>query len=341
MRMKSLCIVFLIVVLVEICHSFLPLVQKYGKKKVPTSLLSRLGRENNDHLLTMYLDSDSYKSGRMTTNDFENYWNLIRSEATDLSGSDIKATAMLSNSVLSHDTLSDAIMDYVSSHLASAYLSSAQIRNIFAETRDKNPNISSLWAMDLMASSLRDKMLPNSLSTLLFSKGYHALVTHRIASALWYSGRDGLARYLQSTGSRVFNIDIHPACQVGARCYFSSGAGMVIGETSVIGDDCSISHSVTLGSNGKESGNRHPKLGKGVYVAPMCTLLGNIPIGDGCVVTAGSVVTKPVESFSKVGGVPAKLISKHSQEEIECLRIGRSNSLTDDPEVGLGHDFYI
>lgn len=332
-------IIILFISLISSTVCFLPFNKRMGSFR-QTFLQSRLGRENNDHLLTMYLDSDSYKSGIMTTNDFENYWNLIRSEANDLSGTDIKATAILSNAVLSHHSLSDAIMDYVSSHLESAYLSSAQIRNIFAETRDRNSNISSLWAMDLMASSLRDKMLPNSMSTLLFSKGYHALVTHRIASALWYSGRDGLARYIQSTGSRVFNIDIHPACKVGARCFFSSGAGMVIGETSVIGDDCSISHSVTLGSNGKESGNRHPKLGRGVYLAPMSTLLGNIPIGDGCVVNAGSVVTKPVESYTRVGGVPAKFISKHSPEEVESLQVGKS-STQDTAELDHDHHFFI
>eukprot|EP01034_Spumella_vulgaris_P021925 gene21925-28004_t len=141
-----------------------------------------------------------------------------------------------------------------------------------------------------------------------YSKGFHALVTHRVASAVWYSGREDLARYLQSVASRVFGADIHPACRIGKGCYLSTATGAVIGETSVLGDDCSVGHSVTLGGTGKQGGDRHPKIGSGVYLSSGSIILGNIRIGDGSVVDHGAVVTKEVRPFTRVGGVPAKLI---------------------------------
>ncbi len=100
--------------------------------------------------------------------------------------------------------------------------------------------------------------------------------------------------YLQSQSSMVFNIDIHPAAKIGRGIMLDHGSGIVIGETAEIGDNTSLLHSVTLGGSGKEMGDRHPKVGRGVMIGAGAKILGNIHVGDCARIAAGSVVLKDV-----------------------------------------------
>lgn len=243
-------------------------------------------------------------------------WETIRYEATAIAEGDMKAATIMANAVLSQPSLQECITDYISNALDSSALQATQIRNIIQVVCESHPHIPADWAIDVMASAMRDSSQPNAVSVLLFNQGFHSLAIYRIANALWYSGRDGLARYFQSIASRNFGADIHPACTIGPGCYLASGTSIVIGETAVIGSDCCLAHGVTLGGTGKESGDRHPKLGNGVYIAAGATVLGNIAIGEGSIINAGSVVTKSVAPFTRVGGVPAKLISQLSFNDI-------------------------
>ena len=240
---------------------------------------------------------------------FTPLWDEIRQEAAEMCHQDLKATTLLTNAILSQPSFEVALIDFVANQLETPLFQGTEIRNIFAEVCNQNASIPAVWARDLLASAVRDKSQPNTVSVLLFNKGFHSLVTHRIAHSLWYSGREGLARYLQSVVSRTFASDIHPACSIGAGCYISTGSGVVIGETASLGSECCIKHGVTLGGTGKESGDRHPKLGNGVFVEAGATVLGNIQIGDNSVVNAGSVVTKAVAPHTRVGGVPARFIA--------------------------------
>jgi hypothetical protein len=187
-------------------------------------------------------------------------WETIKYEAQAISDGDLKAATIMYNSILSQPSFREAVIDYVSNQLETPLFTATQIRNLFAEVCDKRPQLPSIWALDMISYAMRDNSQPNMVSTLLFNKGFHSLVTFRIANALWYGGRDGLARYFQSLTSRTFGADIHPACTIGHSCVISGGTGVVIGETAVIGIDCLISHDVTLGGTGKESGDRHPKV---------------------------------------------------------------------------------
>lgn len=235
-------------------------------------------------------------------------WNAIQYEASTGSENDLKAASLLTNAILSQPNFEDALIDYVSNLLETPLFQATQIRNIFSEVVSRNASITSAWALDLIASALRDDSLPNVVSVFLFNKGFHSLVTYRISHSLWLAGRDGLARYFQSLSSRIFASDIHPACCIGQGCFMSCSGDIVIGETASVGNDCFINHGVTLGGTGKESGDRHPKVGNGVFIEAGATVLGNILIGDGSIINAGSVVTKPVKPYTRVGGVPAKLI---------------------------------
>ena len=187
-------------------------------------------------------------------------WDVICYEASTISDQDPKAATLMSNFVLSQPSFESAVIDFVSNQLQSPLVQATTIRNLFAEICKKNPEMSSIWALDLMASAMRDNSQPNAVSVLLFNKGFHSLVTYRIANALWLEGRDSIAVYFQSLTSRVFGADIHPACKIGHSCSLSGATGVVIGETAAIGNYCSISHDVTLGGNGKEKGDRHPKV---------------------------------------------------------------------------------
>jgi serine O-acetyltransferase len=236
-------------------------------------------------------------------------WEVIKHEAKIMSTEDIRSSTLLANMIVVPNSLEEAIIDTISLQMECPLFTAAQLRNIFIEVLEKNESISTAWSLDLLATAIQDPSMPTTASALLFNKGYHALASYRIAHTLWYTGRDSLARYFQSLISRTFDSDIHPACQIGPSCYFPSGSGIVLGETGSVGRDCSFSHGVTLGGTGKESGDRHPKVGNSVFFGTGATVLGNIFVGDGSIVNAGSVVTKPVAPLTRVGGVPAKFIA--------------------------------
>lgn len=119
-----------------------------------------------------------------------------------------------------------------------------------------------------------------------------------------------MAEALQSRSSEVFAVDIHPAAQIGKGVLLDHGTGVVIGETAVIGNNVSILQNVTLGGTGKQHGDRHPKVYDNVLIGASATILGNIDIGKGSQVAAGSLVLKPVPPKAMVAGSPAKLVGK-------------------------------
>ena len=148
------------------------------------------------------------------------------------------------------------------------------------------------------------------IEPLLYFKGFHALQTHRFAHRLWRTGNRDFALYLQSQGSRVFGVDIHPAAKIGSGIMLDHATGIVIGETAEVGDMSSLLHGVTLGGSGKEGGDRHPKVGRHVMIGAGAKILGNITVGNCARVAAGSVVVKEVPPNTTVAGVPAKVIGK-------------------------------
>ena len=162
---------------------------------------------------------------------------------------------------------------------------------------------------DLKAVFERDPACKSYVQPFLFFKGFQALQTYRVAHWLWRHGRQTLALYLQSRMSEIFQVDIHPAAEIGVGVFLDHGTGIVIGETAVVGDDVSMLHGVTLGGTGAERGNRHPKIGKGVLLGAGSKVLGNITVGDYAKIASGSVVLKPVPAHCTAAGVPARLVN--------------------------------
>ena len=137
-------------------------------------------------------------------------WEVLKAEALIATKEDLKASTLMANAVLSQPSFEEALIDYISNQLETPLFPATQIRNLFAEVKDANSSLPSAWALDLLASGMNDATFPNFIDVLLFNQGYQALVTHRMAHTLWYMGRDGLARYFQSTAARIFAADIHP-----------------------------------------------------------------------------------------------------------------------------------
>lgn len=144
-------------------------------------------------------------------------------------------------------------------------------------------------------------------TTLLFSRGIHALLGHRVTHSLWTRGTRDLSLALKTLFGRAFSTDIHPAARFGKGIWLDHGLGFVVGETTIIGDNVSIWHGVTLGSTLKDnSTQRHPRIGSGVTIGADAIVLGGVDIGEGSVIAAGSIVLTDIPAGTTVAGVPAK-----------------------------------
>ena len=156
----------------------------------------------------------------------------------------------------------------------------------------------------------RDPAARSRLEVVLCYPGFHALLYYRLAHWLWQRNRKDLAYYLQSRSSAAFQTDIHPAARIGRGIFLDHATGLVVGETAVIEDDVSMLHGVTLGGTGKQDGDRHPKIRRGVMIGAGAKILGNIEVGCCARIAAGSVVLQAVPPQKTVAGVPAKVIGE-------------------------------
>ncbi|MGA7982597.1 MAG: serine O-acetyltransferase [Chromatiaceae bacterium] len=173
----------------------------------------------------------------------------------------------------------------------------------------------------------RDPAARNAFEVLTTYPGLHAVMMHRLSHALWNGGLKWLARFLSHVARLFTGIEIHPGAQIGRRFFIDHGMGVVIGETAVIGDDCTLYHGVTLGGTSWEKGKRHPTLGRDVVVGAGAKVLGPIEIGDGVRIGSNAVVVKPVSAGGTVVGVPGRVVEsqsdvKQAQRAVTAKRIG-------------------
>ncbi|MEZ5926452.1 MAG: serine O-acetyltransferase [Hyphomicrobiaceae bacterium] len=237
-------------------------------------------------------------------------WTRVRQEAEAAIQREPALGGFIYATVLHHRALEESICHRLSQRLTHPDVDAGLLYDLFDETLAEAPELGAYFRADLLAVVDRDPACTRLLEPLLYFKGFHALETHRFAHILWNSGRKDFALYLQSQCSRVFSIDIHPAAQIGRGIFIDHGHALVIGETAVVGDDVSMLHGVTLGGTGKESGDRHPKIGSGVLIGAGAKILGNISVGHCSRIAAGSVVLKDVPPRTTVAGVPARIIGE-------------------------------
>lgn len=151
----------------------------------------------------------------------------------------------------------------------------------------------------------RDPAAQSYFEILTTYPGVHAVLIHRVSHRLWAFGLRWPARFLSHLARWLTGIEIHPGAQIGRRLFIDHGMGVVIGETAVIGDDCTLYHGVTLGGTSWKKGKRHPTLGKGVVIGAGAKILGPIDVGDGARVGSNSVVLKDVPPGATVVGIPS------------------------------------
>jgi len=250
--------------------------------------------------------SPAAQSGRIEA--YDPIWQTVRGEAEEAMAAERALGGFIYATILSHERLEDSICHRLAQRLNHADVDAGLIGQIFSDVLRARPAIGHCFRADLAAVFDRDPACHRYVEPLLYFKGFHALVTHRFANALWLDGRRDFALYLQSQSSRIFGVDIHPAARVGKGLMLDHATGIVVGETAVIGDHCSLLHGVTLGGSGKETGDRHPKIGDNVMIGAGAKVLGNITIGNCCRVAAGSVVLQDVPPESTVAGVPARIV---------------------------------
>ncbi len=237
-------------------------------------------------------------------------WNRLRAEAEVVVADEPALAGFIYTYILNHQRLEDAVAHRVSDRLDSAAFDGDLVNRAFAEMAASDRDYPIALRADLVAVYDRDPACSRFLEPVLYFKGFHAIQTHRLAHWLHANKRVDFALYLQSKASEVFQVDINPAVPMGKGIFIDHGTGIVVGETAVIEDDVSILQNVTLGGTGKESGDRHPKIRRGVLIGAGAKILGNIEIGSCSRVAAGSVVLKPVPPHATVAGVPAKVVGQ-------------------------------
>jgi serine O-acetyltransferase len=241
-------------------------------------------------------------------------WDQVRREAEETSAREPVLASLIYATILSEPSFEDAVCHRLAQRLEHS-VDAGLLHKTFHEVLATDSGLSEAFRADLLAVAKRDPASRRLIDPLLYFKGYHALETYRFAHVLWRTGRHDFALYLQSLSSRILQVDIHPAARIGKGVMLDHATGIVIGETAVIGDDCSLLHGVTLGGTGNERGDRHPKIGNGVMMGSGAKILGNIRIGDCVRVAAGSVVLHDVPPRRTVAGVPAHDIGPAGGEE--------------------------
>lgn len=163
--------------------------------------------------------------------------------------------------------------------------------------------------LDAKNISEKDPASKNVIYVMLLYPGFHALVLYRIAHFFSNMKLKFIARLISQLARFLTGIEIHPGAKIGKRLFIDHGMGIVIGETTTIGDNCTIYHGVTLGGTGKDKYKRHPDLGNNVIVGCGAKVLGPIKIGDNAKIGANAVVLKEVPDNSTVVGIPGKVVN--------------------------------
>ncbi len=251
-------------------------------------------------------------------------WDRIRSETEKHAQEEPILASFLHATILNHKTLECALSFHLASQLDSPTVSSLLLREVMLQALESDAGARQAVRDDLLAVVERDSACHELYIPFLYFKGFHALQTQRIAHWLWNNGRQSMALFFQNRVSVKFGVDIHPAAKMGRGIMLDHATGLVIGETAVVGDNVSILQSVTLGGTGKDEGDRHPKIGNGVLISAGAKILGNIRVGEGAKVGAGSVVLEDVPPHTTVAGVPAKVVGRPASEA---------------PALDMNHDF--
>ena len=246
---------------------------------------------------------------------YDPIWSEIRKEAQAAMAAEPALGSFIYATVLSHDRLEDAICHRLAQRLDHSDVDAVLVNQTFQAVLTGHQELGAAFRADLAAVFDRDPACSRYLEPLLYFKGFHALATHRFASALWHEGRRDFALFLQSQGSRTFGVDIHPAARFGQGIMIDHATGVVIGETAVIGQRVRLYQAVTLGAKSfpaREDGElvkgiaRHPVVEDDVVIYAGATILGRITIGRGSTVGGNVWITRSIPPRSHIAQAQAR-----------------------------------
>src|SRR5262245_7747415 len=237
-------------------------------------------------------------------------WTAIRAEAWSEDERDPILRKFLKETILKSRRLEEAMSLHLATKLGTEHVYPMILRELIDQAFESSPALGAAVRTDLQAIRDRDPASKGFLAPFLYFKGFHALTAYRVANWLWNQQRQLLAVHLQNRISEAFGVDIHPAARIGSGVLIDHGTGVVIGETAIVEDNVSILHGVTLGGTGKETGDRHPKVRRGVLIGAGAKILGNIEVGRGAKVGAGSVVLRDGPEHVTVAGIPARVVGR-------------------------------
>ncbi len=233
-------------------------------------------------------------------------WDELRSQARDFSKNESGLKNFLQKAILTHESLGASLVAALVQTLGNDDVSAHTLHGLFTEAL--TPEIEYAAACDLTAIQQRDPACNHILQAFLNFKGFKAVSTHRFAHSFWQRQQYMTALFVQGRMCDVWDIDIHPAAKIGCCVMIDHASSVVIGETAVVEDDVSLFHGVTLGGRGMEPGDRHPKVRRGAFIGAGASILGNIEIGEGARIAAGSIVLKDVPAHATAAGSPARII---------------------------------
>lgn len=202
----------------------------------------------------------------------------------------------------------DVIADVISSEpvkIAKQYYKESRTAQCLKSIKDT-------VAEDVKTVKERDPAASSTAEVLLLYSGLHAVWAHRVSHKLYKKGHNFSARLISQGAKAVTGIEIHPGATIGKNLFIDHGSGVVIGETTEIGDNCTLYQGVTLGGTGKDTGKRHPTLGDNVMVGAGARVLGPFKVGDGSKIAANAVVLSEVPENCTAVGIPAKIVKRNN-----------------------------
>lgn len=259
----------------------------------------------------------------MSPKELGQVWSNIKSEARSLADCEPMLASFFHATLLKHENLGNALSYILANKLSNSIMPAIAVREVVEDAYLSDQKMIFSAARDILAVRLRDPAVDKYSTPLLYFKGFHALQAYRIGHWLWLQGRQALAIYMQNQISVAFGVDIHPAATIGCGIMIDHATGIVIGETAVVENNVSILQSVTLGGTGKTSGDRHPKIREGVMIGAGAKILGNIEVGKGAKIGAGSVVLQTVAPHTTAAGVPARTIGL-PESDIPSMEMNQS-----------------
>ena len=241
-------------------------------------------------------------------------WQNVLQEAERVAATEHRLVSLIEDVFLSRASFHEAISARLARKLAREDMTRGELFPLLEEILAAHPELALSMASDMIAIKDRDPACTSMIQPLLFYKGFLAISTYRLSHQLWENSRCDLALYFQSLSSEVFGVDVHPAARLGSGIFLDHATSVVMGETTIVEDNVSILHEVTLGGTGKESGDRHPIVRSGVLIGAGAKILGRVEIGKGAKIGAGSVVLSDVAPHKTVAGVPAVVVGESTSE---------------------------